>query len=249
MFSTQNHKYISLGFGVVFAVLIWWFASPVPVFRFLVPGFLLYLLILTLYNWRYLLATSELDWWQLARIAGLVTAWFGLLFIIPAGFAKAVFLVLSIILVFFFETLIANKGQQLAWNSFLVSLAAIFLTIFGFNFYFPLSGLVYLSAIFISVLLLVRASIENVPHSSQIKWVCGLVLGLFAAQLFWALQFLPLHFSVLAVMEFTALYLVWAIYYHYLYQTLTAKQLQFNVILVVVLNLLILLSSPWTIQS
>ncbi len=242
-----RHKIFSAIFAIAFVVIVQWFASPLPTFRFLVPAILGFLVALTLYNWKYLKFQNLLSWWLLVRIPVFVLVWFGLLFIIPNGFGRGLFLLISIPVIFFFETLVANKGQQLGWNLFLLSLASLLVSLYGFNFYFPLSGLVYLALVFLGVLVLVRISLESVPHSTNVKWLAGLVLALFSAELFWVLQFLPLHFSVLGVINFNILYLLWAIYYHYLYQTLTQKQIQFNILLALALSIVILVSSPWTI--
>lgn len=244
-----RHKIISGILAIAFVVVVQWFAVPVPVFRLLIPAFIIYLGIITLYNWRYLISQQAFSYWLLVRLPIFLLVWFGLLFVIPFGFIRSLFLLSSLVIIFFFETLAANKGQQLAWSLFLVSLASLQLALFGFSFYFPLHGLVYLLLNFVGILLLVRTAIDTVPHSNGVKWLAGLVLGLFAAEIFWALQFLPLHFSVLAVISFMIMYLLWAIYYHYLYQTLTAKQIQLSVFLVLFLSAVILLSSPWTIQS
>ncbi len=244
-----QHKIISIILAIAFIVVVQWFAFPVPVFRYLIPLFVLYLAAVMLYNWRYLISQQSMNAWMLIRVPIFLLVWFGLLFVIPYGFMRALFLLVSIPLIFVFETLAANKGQQLGWNLFLVSLASLQLGLFGFNFYFPLHGLMYLFLQFAGMVVLVRTMIDAVPYNNNVKWLAGLILGLFSAELFWALQFLPLHFSVLAVVSFMVLYLLWAIYYHYLYRTLTAKQIQLNVFLVLFLSVLILLSSPWTIQS
>ena len=245
----SRHKIFSAILAVAYVIIVQWFASPIPVFRFLVPAFIGFLIILTLYNWRYLKSQNDLSWWLLVRVPVFVLVWFGVLFIIPTGYGRVLYLFASVPVIFFFETLVANKGQQLGWNLFLLSLASLLMALYGFNFYFPLSGLVYLALIFVGVLTLVRISVESVPHPSNVKWLAGLVLALFAAELFWVLQFLPLHFSVLAVINFNILYLLWAIYYHYLYQTLTSKQIQFNILLALGLSIIILVSSPWTILN
>lgn len=245
----NRHKIFSLLFAIGFAVLLYFLTSGDLVFRYLVPAVLLYLIALTFYNWRYLLSQNDYSLWLLVRVPLFVFIWFGLLFIIPLGYVRLAFISFSIPLIFIFETLVANKGQQLGWNLFLASLASLCLGLYGFHYYFPLSGLVYLGLIFLGVAVLVRTSVESVPHESAVKWFASLVLGLFAAQIFWVLQFLPLHFSVLAILSFVNLYLLWAIYYHYLYQSLTRRQIQFNLLLVIILSIIILISSPWTIQS
>lgn len=243
----KRHKYISALFAIAFLGFVQVFGNTTTIFRFLGLALLVYLIALTVYNWQYLKSQNQLSWWLLVRVPVFVLVWFGLLFIIPTGFGRYLFLILSLPIIFFFETLVANKGQQLGWNLFLLSLASLLIALYGFNFYFPLNGLVYLALTFAGVLTLVRISVESVPHSTNVKWLAGLVLGLFSAELFWVLQFLPLHYSVLAVINFNVLYLLWAIYYHYLYQTLTSKQIQFNILLALSLSILILFSSPWTI--
>lgn len=245
----RNHKIFSALLAVAFVVIVQWFASPMPVFRFLIPAFLLYLAVVMFYNWRYFKFLNNFHWWLFLRLPIFLIFWFSLLFVIPLGFGRALFLLVSIPIIFFFETLVENTGQQIGWNIFLLSLASLLVGLYGFNFYFPLTGLVYLFLLFAGTMLLVRASVETVPHPNNVKWLASLVLGLFSAQLFWVLQFLPLHFSVLAVLNFNILYLLWAIYYHYLYQTLTAKQIQFNILLALGLSIVILLSSPWSILN
>ncbi|HMQ02041.1 MAG TPA: hypothetical protein PKD79_03165 [Candidatus Doudnabacteria bacterium] len=243
------HKFVSAFFGIGFVAMLHFLTVSGPVFRYLLGGLALYLTILTLYNWRYLLSQQAYTLWLLLRVPLFVFVWFGLLLIVPFGPVRTFLLLVGLILIFVFETLIANKGQQLGWNIFLISLAGLFLGLYGFHFYFPLSGLLYLGLIFLGTTMLVRVSVEAVPHSNQVKWFAALVLGLFAAQLFWITQFLPLHFSVLAIISFNVLYLLWTIYYHYLYQSLSRRQIQFHLLLVLILSGLILISTPWTIQG
>ncbi|QQS23333.1 hypothetical protein IPM19_02095 [bacterium] len=245
----RNHKIFSALFAVAFVVIVQWFASPMPVFRFLIPGFLIYVAAIMVYNWRFLKSRGHYNKWLFLRLPIFLIFWFSLLFVIPLGFGRALFLLVSIPVIFFFETLIENTGQQIGWNIFLLSLASLLIGMYGFNFYFPLTGLIYLFLLFVGMALLVRTSVETVPHNTNVKWLAALVLALFSAELFWVLQFLPLHFSVLAVINFNILYLLWAIYYHYLYQTLTARQIQFNILLALGLSIIVLLSSPWSILN
>ncbi len=245
----SRHKIVSAMFAIAFAAGLQLLTGDQLVFRYLVPALFLFLLGLTFYNWRYLVSQNQYTPWLLVRVPLFVLIWFGLLFIIPFGLLRSAFLVAGVVIMFVFETLVANHGQQLGWNMFLLSLVSLLLGLYGLHFYFPLSGLLYLGLIFMGVTTLVRVSIESVPHEPAVKWFASLVLGLFAAQLFWVLQFLPLHFSILAIMSFIILYLLWAIYYHYLYQSLTRRQIQFNLLLVVIFSIVILISSPWTIQG
>ncbi len=243
------HIVISAAIATVFIVIVQIFASPLPVFRFLVPAFILYLLAVAGYNYWWLKFNQQFNFWLWVRTPLFLLAWFGLFFMIPSGLGRGLFLLTSLPIITFFESLVGNNGQQLGWNEFLLTMIALLLSLFGFSYYFMIPGVIYLALVFTSVVVVVRASFELVPHESLVKWVAALALGLFTTELFWAVSFLPLHYSVLAVFVFNALYVLWIIYYHYLYKTLSRKQITFHLILALVLAVVIFMSTPWTIQS
>lgn len=245
------HLIISGVIAILFLVITQIFASPLPVFRFLVPAFLVYLIAVAGYNRWYLRRNeaAQFNIWLWLRLPLFLLSWFGLFFLVPSGLGRGLFLLIGLPIIFFFESLVGNTGQQLGWNEFLLTIAALLLTLFGFSYYFQLPGVLYLFIVFISVAVVVRSSLELVPHDSLVKWVASLALGLFTTELFWAISFLPLHYSALAIFTFNVLYVLWIIYYHYLYQTLTRKQVQFHLMLAFVLALVMLMSTPWSIQS
>lgn len=248
--SNRAHIIISAVIAISFLVITQIFASPLPVFRFLVPAFLAYVIAVAGYNRWYLQNKME-QWniWVWLRLPLFLFTWFGLFFLVPSGLGRGLFLLVSLPIIFFFESLVGNTGQQLGWNEFLLTLAALMLTLFGFSYYFQLPGVLYLLIVFVSVAVVVRSSLELVPHDPIVKWVASLALGLFATELFWTVSFLPLHYSALAIFTFNVLYVLWIIYYHYLYRTLTAKQVQFHLVLALILALVMLMSTPWSIQS
>lgn len=247
--SYRIHLIISAIISVLFLVIVQFFATPLPVFRFLAPAFIVYVLVVALYNRRYLRLKEKWNFWLWLRIPLFLFSWFGLFFLIPSGFGRGLFLLISLPIIFFFESLVGNSGQQLGWNEFLLTAAAALITLFGFSYYFILPGVLYLLATFISVTMVVRSSFELVPDDPAVKWVASLSLGLFATELFWAISFLPLHYTALAIFAFNALYVLWIIYYHYLYKTLTRKQVQFHLVLALVLAAVMLVSTPWSIQA
>jgi hypothetical protein len=243
------HLIISAAIAIMFLVVTQIFAAPLPVFRFLVPAFAIYVGLVAFYN-RYYLQKKELwNVWVWLRLPLFLFTWFGLFFLVPSGLGRGLFLLVTLPIVFFFESLVGNTGQQLGWNEFLLTLAALMLTLFGFSYYFQLPGVLYLLIVFASVAVLVRSSLDLVPHDPRVKWVASLALGLFATELFWATSFLPLHYSALAIFTFNVLYVLWIIYYHYLYRTLTNKQVQFHLVLALILALVMLVATPWSIQS
>lgn len=248
--SYRIHLIISAVVSILFLVVTQIFASPLPVFRFLIPAFLVYLIAVAWYNRWYLTQNeTKLNVWVWLRLPLFLIVWFGLFFLVPSGLGRGLFLLVSMPIIFFFESLVGNTGQQLGWNEFLLSLAALMLSLFGFSYYFQLPGVLYLLIVFLSVTVVVRSSLDLVPHEPIVKWVASLSLGLFATELFWAISFLPLHYSALAIFAFNILYVLWIIYYHYLYRTLTRKQVQFHLILALTLALVMLISTPWSIQS
>ncbi len=254
--SNQIHRIVSAVIAILFLVVLQVYATPAPVFRFLLPAFAAYVIAIMLYNSWYLKRTNNWNKWLWLRFPLFVVSWFGLFFLIPSGLGRGMFLLFSIPIIFFFEILVGNTGQQLGFNEFLLTCAALLISLFGFNYYFPKineygisSGLVYLTLVFVSVTVTVRSSLELVPHESLVKWVASLALGMFATELFWVMSFLPLHYTALAIFTFNVLYVLWIIYYHYLYKTLTWKQIQFHLILALVLGIVMFMSTPWTIQS
>ncbi len=247
--SNQVHRIISAVIAILFLVVLQLFASPDPIYRFLIPAFLAYLIALAFYNRWYLLKTDSFNFWVWLRIPLFLASWFGLFFLIPSGLGRGLFLLFSLPIIFFFESLVGNQGQQLGWNEFLLTCGALLISLFGFSYYFILPGVLYLLIVFVSVSLVVRTSLELVPHDPLVKWIAALALGLFATELFWVVSFLPLHYTALAIFSFNVLYVLWIIYYHYLYKTLTWKQIQFHLILALVLGIIMFVSTPWSIQS
>lgn len=247
--SNPIHKIISAVIAVLFLVVLQVFATPLPVFRFLVPAFSIYLLLVLGYNRWYIKSHGNWNVWLWVRLPLFLTSWFGLFFLIPSGLGRGIFLLFSLPIIFFFEVLVGNTGQQLGFNEFLLTCAALLISLFGFSYYFVLPGVLYLFLVFISISVIVRSSLELVPHEPLVKWISSLALGLFATELFWVISFLPLHYTALAIFTFNVLYVLWIIYYHYLYKTLTWKQIQFHLILALTLGAVMLLSTPWSIQS
>jgi hypothetical protein len=248
--SYRIHLIVSAVIAILFLVVTQIFASPLPVFRFLLPAFLAYVIAVAGYNRWYLTREGvELNVWLWLRLPIFLFTWFGLFFLVPSGLGRGMFLLISLPIIFFFESLVGNTGQQLGWNEFLLTLAALMLSLFGFSYYFQLPGVLYLLGVFLAVAVVVRSSLELVPHERIVKWLASLAIGLFATELFWAISFLPLHYSALAIFAFNVLYVLWIIYYHYLYRTLTRKQVQFHLVLALILMLVMLLSTPWSIQS
>lgn len=247
--SKRTHLIISIVTAVGFVISVQLFAWPEPNLLRLSAAFIVYLLAVSIYNRRYLMASGDFRFWIWLRIPLLLISWFGLFFLVPDHLARSIFLLFTVPIVFFFEYQLGYTGQQLSWNQFLLTLGAIVVSLFGLSFYFLLPGVFFMSLVFVSVTAAIRSSFELAPHESSVKWLASLSLGLFATELFWVTNFLPFHYSALAVTVMVALYTGWVLYYHYLYKTLTLKQIQFHILLATALIGIMLLSTPWGIQT
>lgn len=245
----KTHAIISAVIAVAFVVVVQLFATPQPLFRFLLPAFVIYMGGVGIYNWYYLKRNESLKFWLWLRFPLLLLSWFGVYFLISDAWPRSLFLVATLPVLYFFESLIGNTGQQLGLNEFLLTLGTLLLALFGLSYYFILPGLFFLALVLFAVTITVRSSLELVPHDTAVQWVVAVAIGFFAAQLFWVMGFWPLHYTVSAVITFVALYVGWMLYYHYLYHTLTNKQIQFYLFFASVLILIALLTTTWSIQS
>ncbi len=243
----KYHYLISGIIAVLFVVIVQFFATPLPVFRFLLPAFGLYLICVTLYNYAVVRKDTAHSKLMLVRPVLFYLGWFGLFFIIPNTFWRGVFLLISVVLIYSIERTIGKPGEQLLFNETLLTSFAGFMTLTALSHYFPLHGTEYLAAVFIFSLALIRASYDLMPQLPRTKWLYALVLALLLTQLFWVLSFLPLHYSALALLLFNIFTCVWTITYNFLYNQLTRQKVQFNLILAAAFTLIILSVTPWQI--
>lgn len=244
----KYHNLVSFAAGVLFLVVLQWFAAPNPVFRFLIPGFLFYLAAVGAYNFWFLRIHNQLNFWVWLRPLLFLLAWFGLYLTIPTVFLRGSFLVLSVGIIFFFEYIVGSIGENILFNQVVLSSFAFFIAIFAAAYYFVNSpSIIYIIAVFLYTLFLTRASFELIPINSRVKWLYAFLLSFFITQLFWVISFLPLHFSALGFFALDVFYFVWVLSYYYLLNNLTAKKIQFNAALMIIIFFAILISTPWNI--
>src|SRR4051812_42465809 len=110
--SFKAHTIVSAAAAIAFVVVVQIFATPLPVFRFLIPAFLVYLIGIALYNRWYLKREDRFNIWVWLRIPFFLTAWFGIFFLIPSSFGRGAFLLVGVPIIYFFESLVGNTGQQ-----------------------------------------------------------------------------------------------------------------------------------------
>lgn len=246
----QYHKIISALLSVAFLVIIQLFAAPLPVFRYLAPAFLGYVALVSAYNIWYLKRTGHYNLWWWVRPALFLFGWFGLFFILPNEMWRGLFLLLGLPIIYVVEFLVGSSGEQFLINESLLTAFGIFMSLTSFSHTFAaIPGVIYLIICFTATLLLVRASYEAVPRPGPARWYSSAILALLTTELFWALSFLPLHFTALGLILFNIFYFCWVLYYHALYDHLNIKQVQYHLALAVIFTGAIVLVTPWQVLT
>jgi hypothetical protein len=124
--------------------------------------------------------------------------------------------------------MVDSFGEQVLFNQILLTAFTFFISLFAFNWYFQYSSFYFLVASFVLTTLLTRSSFASTPVPISIQWIGAIALGLFITQTYWALSFLPFHYSALGLILFAVFYCVWTLYYHYLFNHITIKKVQFH---------------------
>ncbi len=242
-----SHPILSAIISVAFVVTVQLFASPSPVFRFLLPAFIIYLGAVTFYNYSYLRRRGSVNLWTILRPTLFLVCWFGIFFIISSDWWRGVFLLVGVPVIYAVERILGQPGEQALFNETLLTAFTGLMGITALSHYFILSGPVYLLLVFILITLIARASYELIPQSGRVKWTGAVCLGLALAEVFWAANFLPLHYSALGLLAFNIFYCAWTLCYYFLYNHLTPKKVQFHVVLALVFTGLIMAVTPWRI--
>ncbi len=244
----NRHNFVSLAIALLFVLILQKFASPQPVFRFLVPAFAGLLAVVWFYNRWYLRQMEKYNFWIQLRPLLLLSAGFGIFSVLPSELWREIFLVASVPVITLFELVLGNLTENLILNETLFIAFGLFSYFFASYFYAPAYQPYYALGVFISSSLLARCFYEFLPQDDKVKIVSSLVLGLFCAELFWVMNFLPFHFSFLAFLMFNLFYFCLIINNYYLFHSLSAKKIQFHLSLLMVCMFLALLATPWVIM-
>lgn len=242
---TKYHKFVSFGIALGFLIVVQKFATPEPIFRFLVPAFLILAGGASYYNSWYLNKINKYNFWSVLRPLLVLVAAFGLFLIIPGETIRGVFLLSAVIFITLAEILIGLNAENILLIETLMAAFGQFFTLAAFYEYAPAYGVYYVFGVFIATFFLTRVFYESVPQSAKIKMVTALIIGLFSAEVFWALNFLPLHFSPLAFLLFVIFYFCLISNYYYFFRVLTLKKIQFHLFLIIFCSAAVLICTPW----
>lgn len=264
----KYHNYISISAGLIYLIMLQSFSSPQPVLRFLLLALFVYSAVFTYYNRLYLIYLQKYNFWVLLRSALLYISGFGIFVLLPTSMARLLFLVSACLLIILFEISLGNFAENLFINETLIIAFGFFIFLAALNQYFPYSQQFawhlgklrvlgwkfsmqpfYLLGTFLAALFLSRSFYEFIPQGEKTKWTAALAMGLFCAELFWALSLLPFHYATQALVLFSVYYFCLILNYFYLFNTLTLKKIQFHLILIILVCGITVLATPWKILS
>lgn len=223
------------------------FANPEPVFRFLAPAFLIYAAAVFWYGKQYLKSLEKYNIWIQARSMLLLASAFGLFLVIPSDGLRGLFLILAVITIAAFQIFLGDTAENLLLYETLIIAFGLFFSLAAFMQYIPGFGPWYVMAVFAAVFLLSRSFYELVPRQEKTKLIGSVAMGLFSSQMFWALSFLPLHFSALALLLFNFFYFCLTLNYYHLFHVLNFKKMQFHLFLIIACSVVVVLATPWSI--
>ena len=244
----KHHKLTSVCIGLLFLLVVQNFSGAQPIFRFLVPAVIFYLFLVGLYNSWYLKTIKKYNFWSLLLPELLMAAGFGSFLVIPSSNLRGLFLTVTVIFIALAEIILGNVSENLMLNQTLVIAFGLFFSFFGAYFYTPTLEPVYLIGVFLGAGLLARIFYESVPQSEKTKLIGAVAIGLFCAELFWVLNFLQFHFSVLSLILFNIFYFCLILNYYHLFHNLNFKKVQFHLLLIAFCSLMAVLATPWTVR-
>ncbi len=245
----KYHKVFSVAFALAFLILLQQFPTLRPLFRILAATFVVFAIALSFYNQWYLKKIGKYNFWASAVPTLFYTSAFVFFLAVPTDFLKGLLLILAVTLGSLFEIFLGNFSENFSLNQHLIMAFGFFFAFCAFNFYFPSFYVLNLFGIFVSSAVLTRSFYEFLPKSSKVKLVSSLCIGLFCSEFFWALSFLPFHFSILTLLLFNLFYLCLMLNYYFVFQTLTFKKLQFHLALIIACSALALIVTPWKILT
>ncbi len=243
----KHHKLVSFCIGLGFLIVLQKFANPEPIFRFLLPAFLVYGFAVTLYNYWYLQHIQKYNFWILLKPILLMLSAFGIFLILPSEIFRNTFLIVTVFVIALFEVILGNYAENLLLNETLMIAFGLFFSFFAAFHYAPAYETYYLAGVFVGSALLARTFYEFVPQSGKTKILGSLAIGLFCSELFWVLNFLQFHFSTLAVFLFNLFYFCLIVNYYHLFYHLNFKKLQFHLFLIAGCSLVVLIFTPWSV--
>jgi hypothetical protein len=162
--------------------------------------------------------------------------------IINSSTLRLIFLI-GIAITFYFLEVKLGKESHFLQNVYLLSVFALFLSMFAVVFYFNIKVWYMVPATFILSYLLAIQGFAGFSLPS--KKYFHLLIALVCTQVAWALSFWPTHFFVDAVILFIFFYTLWLFSFSAFFGKLTRQKVYWQLTLVAIVLILTLASAAW----
>ncbi len=247
-FLVKYHIWFSAAIGVAFLVVLQTSVNPRFSFTRLVPWLIFLVGAVFLYNKSFLTSIGQYSVWKALRIPLLILAGSAAFLVAPSPFLRALFLLSGVVVITFFESAFSSFSENLLLNEILFSAFALFLGSGGFAFLYTPQNRFYVSlGVFAYIVLLSRCFFEYAPVSKKTKLISSLGVGLLISEMFWAAGFLPQHFSAVAIFLLAFYNLVLVMNFHYFFNNLDFRKIQFHIMFAAACIVLVFLFTPWQI--
>lgn len=246
---TRSLRLVSLVAAILLPLGVYLFSVPNPVFRFIVPFFALGVALVEGVSWIILGKASEARGWVLVRSMLFYVAWLCTFFLVPNPGLLWWYVLASIPVLYLGHSLVAYTGETVLISHTILTSFGLLLAAAAGEYYFKAGSLLLTTLVFASLLLLARATYVFVPQQPAVRLSASLVVALFATECYAALLFLPFHYTVIGFLAFLVFYVIWLSAYYWQFNVLTAKKVQFYVLLALALAAAVLLATPWQIVS
>ncbi len=240
-----SHRVVSIVSALVLPVVLYNMAIPQPIFRFMVPVFVLLVGTIELLTWRTLRSFGEARVWAIVRSSLFYLSWVLIFFLIPNTFFQGLYIVISIPILYIGQQLVAYTGETVLITHTILASFGIIMGIVASEYYFHASGLVMSTILFIVYFLLARATYVFVPQSSVVRSVTSLLVALCAVEVYIAILYLPFHYTVVGFLTFTSFYLIWLFTYYWQFGVLTFARVKFYLFISILFTIGLLLATPW----
>ncbi|OGF01986.1 MAG: hypothetical protein A3I07_02140 [Candidatus Doudnabacteria bacterium RIFCSPLOWO2_02_FULL_42_9] len=167
----------------------------------------------------------------------------GSIFVIINSLTIRILFLICISVIFYLLELKLGKESHFLQNVYLLSVFAIFLSMFAFEFYFDVKVWYIVPISFlISYLLAVQGF---AGFSLPSKKYFHLLIAVVTAEVTWALSFWPTHFFVQGVILFVFFYIMWLFSFSAFFGKLTRQKVYWQLTLAAIVLIVTLSTAPW----
>ncbi len=155
---------------------------------------------------------------------------------------RLIFLIAASLTFYFLEMKLGRESHFLQ-NIYLLSVFALYLTVFAVEFYFNLKIWLIIILVFIVTYILAVQGLTG--FSVPAKRYFYFLISLICAQAAWGLSFWPTHFFVNSVVVFCIFYLLWLFSFSAFFGRLNRQKIYWQIMLIALVLALTLGTAAW----